>query len=81
LIADLGDDGWLMHRVGDGSTHLVDFVSGEVLLFVGDRPATTDEITAHLRAFLHDDSLTSSRVAEEILGRLIANGLLEDASA
>jgi hypothetical protein len=78
LRFELCDDSWLVYVEGNGRTHLVDFLSGEVLIFLvaGDRD--TDSLAAFVAQQLGDSNVSSSAVLDELFPPLIHAGLVEE---
>lgn len=78
LQFELCDDSWLVYVEASARTHLVDFLSGEVLIFLaaGDRDAA--EMTRFVADQLDDPSVSAAAVRDEVLAPLIGAGLVEE---
>jgi hypothetical protein len=77
LQFELCDDSWLVYAEASGRTHLVDFLSGEVLIFLGVAHREIEELSAFVAGQLGDPTVASATVIDEILQPLIRVGLVE----
>lgn len=78
VIAERDGDSWAIHLEGSGMTHLVDFVSGEVLCFLAEGPKQAEQIRRFVADLLDDDGIAMEQIEQQWLRPLEAEGLVEE---
>jgi hypothetical protein len=78
LRFELCDDAWLVYAEASGRSHLVDFLSGEVLLFLAAADRDDQALAGFVAGQLGDGEVPPAAVFEEVLQPLIRAGLVEE---
>lgn len=72
------DDEFVVHNTGSGLTHLLDLVTGEVLLRIAASASAEQDLVAFVAAYLDEpESPEHAAATRAALGQLEAAGLVE----